>query len=262
MVKLGLIGLFLSLFTITANRSFEPSTDVKNSLITEQNERGNYTLTGITGTFEDEFRIYHYDDLLIDEVSDDAFNGQTFKTLMLSNSVTHISDTLFANTPSITKMKFTGSEEEYNALNLTTEFAVLSFYAFDEGFINYWNKYVRPGEGSNVCDITPEQFNYVYSLYKNLSGEDLKAVDKYTDLAGAKISDSMKELVKKFVHDGKSQKTTEWNQAGAIKLIIFIAIIGMTSITVFFLLKTKKIINQHNRYLQKSIEVIKFIGNL
>ncbi len=243
MVKIGLIGLFLSLFTIPANRAFEPSVDVKGSLITEQNERGNYTLTGLSSTFSEELRIYHYDDLVIDEISDTAFQGQEFKTLMLTNSVKFISDTLFANTPSITKMKFTGSEEEYNALNLSTEFTVLSFYAFDEGFINYWNKYVRPLEGSNVCDITPDQFNYVYSLYKNLSGEDLKTVDKYVDAAGSKVGDSMKELVKKFVHDGKSQKTTEWNQAGAIKLIIFIAIIGMTSITVFFLLKTKKIIN-------------------
>mgnify|MGYP003505523415 FL=1 len=40
----------------------------------------------------------------------------------------------------------------------------------------------------------------------------------------------------------QTPETEEWNQKGAITLILIIAVIGMTSITVFYLLKTKQII--------------------
>ena len=68
-------------------------------------------------------------------------------------------------------------------------------------------------------------------------------MDAYTDLAGSTIKDSMKELNRHFATPDGAKKSEEWNQTGAIILIIIIAVIGMTSITVFFLLKTKQIID-------------------
>jgi hypothetical protein len=123
-----------------------------------------------------------------------------------------------------------------------TEDNGISYYSCDEGFINYWNENIRPNENSNICDITQSTFSEVYSLYKSLSNEDLETVDSYVDLADAKISDSMKELISVFTKTPNAPKNTEWNQTGAITLIMIIAVIGMTSITVFFLLKTKNII--------------------
>ena len=240
-------ALFIPFFALCFGSSFAVKNtanmakdDYKSYLVTSLNERNNYTLESINGFSGSEFRLYHYDDLVIDEISDTAFSGQTFSTLMLTNSVTHISDAVFENAPSITSIKYTGSGEEFNALGLS--FANFSRYSCDEGFMNYWNTYVRPNEDSNICDINKATYQDVYFLYKNLSQDDLNIVNAMTDKAGAKISDSMKELVKLFSDSSGSQKTDEWNQTGAITLIIVVAVIGMTSITIFFLLKTKNII--------------------
>lgn len=239
LIPLLALGLGVS-FLDNKQEQLANNTDYKSCLVTSLNERNNYTLNSISSFTGSEFRLYHYDDLLIDEVSDTAFSGQTFTTLMLTNSVTHISKTAFDNCPSITKIKFTGSKEEYQALGDLP--ATTYFYACDEGFMNYWNKYIRPEAGSNICSISKATFQDINVLYKNLSTEDLAVVDATKDLAGATIKESMKELIRVFSGSEGSQKTEEWNQTGAITLIIIVAVIGMTSITIFFLLKTKHII--------------------
>ena len=207
------------------------------------NERGNYTLTGVEDDLFDysEIRIYYNADQLIDEVSDTAFASCTnLSTIMLSYSVTHVTDAALTN---ITTIQYTGSQDEFSTLNLTGEYTV-HYYAYDEGFIKYWNDEVRPEEKESICDMTQAEFNIIYGLYSNLLLQDKKVVDNYVDAAGAKISDSMAALLKMFKVTQPSKNTTsEWNQSGAITLIIIISVIGMTSICIFFLLKTKQIIN-------------------
>ena len=211
--------------------------------VVTQNERGNYTLTGVEDTLYDatEIRIYYSAEQLIDEVSDTAFASCTnLNSLMLSYSVTNISDTALT---SISTIQYTGSESAFAALNLTGEYTV-HYYAYDEGFIKYWNDEVRPEEKKSICDMTQADFNKIYGLYSNLLLQDKKVVDNYVDAAGAKISDSMAALIKMFkVTQPSKNVTTEWNQSGAITLIIIISVIGMTSICIFFLLKTKQIIS-------------------
>ena len=216
--------------------------DYKNALSTVQKENGNYKVTAVDdSSLNEEFRIYHYEDLVIDEIDDGAFNNTTFTTLGLTNSVTTIHDAAFDNT-SITIINFTGSKQEFDSLGLTHQFTHVYYYAIDEGFINYWNLYIRPEENSDICEITKETFFEVSALYKSLSDDDLTIVNAYEDKGGAKIKDSMKELNRRFASATPTQSKEEWNQRGAITLIIVIAVIGMTSITIFFLLKTKKII--------------------
>ena len=216
--------------------------DYKNALTTTQKENGNYKLTAVDdSSFASEFRIYHYDDLVIDEIDDSAFSSTTFTTLGLTNSVKIVSDAAFNGT-SINIINFTGSEEEFVALGLTHQFTHIYYYAIDEGFINFWNTYIRPEANSDICEISKETFYKVSALYKSLSDDDLNVVNATTDKGGAKIKDSMKELNRRFANATPTQPKEEWNQRGAITLIIVIAVIGMTSITIFFLLKTKKII--------------------
>ncbi len=234
--------LFLSSLALTPYRA--ASDDFKTKLVTNDNVRGKQTLISVdTEGVGDSFRIYHYDDLLIDEIDNTAFNGVSFTTLGLTNSVKYINDAVFNNAPSIRYLEFTGSEEEYNQLGLTIEFTKVSFYSFDEGFINYWNENVRPNKDSNICSISSAQYKYVIGLYKNLNEDDLAVVDSYVDKADAKISDSIKELIKHFGESQSAQKNDEWNQTSAITFIIVVAMFGMTSITIFFLLKTRKIID-------------------
>lgn len=243
MVKLMTLPL-LFLCSIFGLNNATAKDDFKSALNTTTNERGNETLVSINTTgLGDEMRIYRYDDLLIDEIGENAFVGTSFTSLALSNCVTILDANAFAGVTSIQELYFTGSESEYQALNISYEFENVYYYAIDEGFINFWNKEIRPTEETNICEISKEKYIQVRELYIDLSIEDKAVVDAYTDKAGATIKDSIKELNRHFSSSNEAKRTEEWNQTGAITLIIIIAVIGMTSITIFFLLKTKQIID-------------------
>ena len=242
MVKIGLLPLLFLAGLFGVNNSTRHE-NYREYLTTTLKENGNYRLDSVENADIEEIRIYHYDDLLIDEIADNAFSGTSFSKIALSNCVKTVGTNAFAGVTSLTTMYFTGSEEEYSSLNISYEFQDVYYYAIDEGFINYWNKEVRPNEDSNICEISSDKYNYIRHLYTSLSTEDKDEVDSYKDLAGATIKDSIKELNQHFAAPGGAKKTEEWNQTGAITLILVIAVIGMTSITIFFLLKTKQIIN-------------------
>ena len=244
MVKIALLPLLFltSLFGLSANRVSKE--DYKSYLNVSLNERNNYTLNYVSTLLEDsEIRIYRYDDMLIDEIAANAFEGTSYTSVAISNCVKIIHADAFAGQSTLTTCYFTGSEEEWDSLYPNYAFQHVFYYAIDEGFINYWNKEVRPTENTNICEISTQTYQYVRELYIGLSAEDKAVVDAYTDLAGSTIKDSMKELNRHFATPDGAKKSEEWNQTGAIILIIIIAVIGMTSITVFFLLKTKQIID-------------------
>ncbi len=232
----------LGLFGLNLNTTKD---EYRDALKVTEKEGGTFRLDSINSNgLGDELRIYHYDNMVIDEIADNAFSGTSFTSLALTNSVKTVGTNAFNGVTSLTTMYFTGSEEEYRALNINYEFSErnIHYYAIDEGFINYWKKEIRPAEESNICDITRSQYEYVRELYLNLIPTDKEIVDAYEDAAGVSIKDSIKELNRHFGEPSGSKETEEWNQTGAITLIIIIAVIGMTSITVFFLLKTKQII--------------------
>ena len=104
MVKSLLLSLLfpvLPLFSTAPKMQF----DYKSCLEVELNERGNYTLTGIKGFSGSEFRLYRYEDQLIDEVSNDAFLNTNFSSLVLTNAVKYIDELAFENAPSINRLK-------------------------------------------------------------------------------------------------------------------------------------------------------------
>lgn len=218
----------------------------KNSSFDVQtNERGNYTVTGVKDFAIDneELKIYYDQDNVIDEISDDAFVTCTnLNTLVLSYSITHINNAALID--SIDTIKYTGSQDQFDALNLTKEGIDVYTYASDEGFINFWNTYIRPEADSNICQITREIYNATYARYTDLSVSEREIVDAATDIANEKIGLSMVALINYFKGNPQpSNKGTTWNQKGAISFIIVVAVIGMTSICVFYLMKAKQIID-------------------
>lgn len=239
--------LFLPLLALVCPFiSFENETpDYRSCLITEQNERGNYTVTGIKSGYlaSDVIRIYRFDEQPIDEIDEHAFEGTSFSSIVISKDITHISQAVFDNATNIKTVRFTGSKEQFAEYGLSFDIKDVFPYSVDEGFIYYWNTNIRTNEFGDICAISQATFSYVYSLYSSLEKVDLDIVNAYVDLAGASIEDSMKVLINKFTENRSQPKNDEWNQTGAISLIIVISIIGMTSITIFFLLKTKKIID-------------------
>ncbi len=231
--------LFAPLMVSSQSNSF-----ANEGLITEQNERSNYSLTGISNSYlsKQEIRVYCEENKVIDEIKDDAFVSCTnLQRLMLSRSVLYVTDAAFID--SITELNYTGSEEQYISLGLTKEFISLNFYACDEGFINYWYDNVRSNAEVSICDMSKADFQALYALYSNLSLSERERVDKEKDIAGEKIGESMTVLINQFKTPQSSQPKNEWKQSGALTFIIIVAVIGMTSICVFFLLKTKQIIS-------------------
>ncbi len=231
--------LFAPLMVSSQSNSF-----ANEGLITEQNERSNYSLTGISNSYlsKQEIRVYCEENKVIDEIKDDAFVSCTnLQRLMLSRSVLYVTDAAFID--SITELNYTGSEEQYISLGLTKEFTSLNFYACDEGFINYWYDNVRSNAEVSICDMSKADFQALYALYSNLSLSERERVDKEKDIAGEKIGESMTVLINQFKTPQSSQPKNEWKQSGALTFIIIVAVIGMTSICVFFLLKTKQIIS-------------------
>ena len=243
---LKLISLLPLIFAplLSINNPVLKANDNSN-LILEVNERGNYTVTGVYDSFttSEEIRIYNQNDLIIDEIKDGAFdNCLNLESLMITRSIKYVTDLAFVDT--ITTLNFTGSEVEYASLNLTKQFESLNYYACDEGFINYWNDNVRPSKGISICDMTKDDFQKLYKLYQNLTISDRKNVNDAVDVEGEKIGESMNVLIDQFkAPQSSNNKTSEWKQSGAITFIIIVAVIGMTSICVFFLMKTKQIIS-------------------
>lgn len=215
---------------------------VNDGLIVEQNERGNYTLTGVSSVNSEEIRIYYNESKIIDEISDTAFTTCTqLNSLMISKCVLYVNDAAFID--SISTVNYTGSQEQFEVLNITKEFANINYYACDEGFINYWNEKVRTSAEVSICDMSKADFQALYALYSNLSLTDRKTVDESKDIANEKIGESMAVLINQFKTPQSSQPKNEWKQSGAITFIIIVSVIGMTSICIFFLLKTKQIIS-------------------
>ena len=248
MVKIiGLLPLLFLAFP-AFNEPTRPSDAYKPFIIagsSDVKENGCHTFEHLTGFTGSEFRIYRYDDYLIDEISDDAFkDADTVTTLVISDCVETIHQALFdpANSK-IVHIEYTGSIDDFKKYNLGDDINnKVVEYATDEGFMNYWNEFIRPDKDFNICSVSEDVYRKAYGLYTRLSAEDLAYVKELSDNSGAKIKDSMDTLKRYFVEGNNAQKNEEWNQTGAITLIIVISIIGMTSITVFFLLKTKNII--------------------
>ena len=239
MVKFPLLFLLLPFMAI------DPHNGYRSYLRSENKGDGLYRVTSIKEEYKgySDIRIYRFDDNPIDEIGENAFAGTTFNSIVLSRDITIIPDAAFTNAPNIEKIYYTGNLDDFAALNLSFDINNVVPYSVDEGFIYYWNTVVRTSASTNICnDVSRATYQSTLSMYNNLTKADLDVVNSYVDIAGAKIGDSMKELIKHYQESGSQKKNDEWNQTGAITLIIVIAIIGTTSIAIFFLLKTKNII--------------------
>ena len=243
MVKLGLLPLVLLVVPFLANEDVRP--DYRSFINAEVNERGNYTVTSVKDDYlaASNIRIYKFDENPIDEIADTAFVGTTFDSVVISKDITHINNAVFENATNIVNIYYTGSLEEFALLNLSFDVNHVYPYSVDEGFINYWNSNIRTNKDINICNITRDQYNQTMILYNDLIKTDVDVVNNYVDAAGYKISDSIKELIRVFSDIPSPKKKDEWNQTGAITLIIVIAVIGTTAITIFYLLKTKNYIS-------------------
>lgn len=183
-----------------------------------------------------------YEDESISSVASHVFDEcVSLTTLMLSSSLTSIGE---QNWPaSLVTINFTGSEDKWNTYNLETNSIVVNYYASDEGFIHYWDEFVRPSAETNLCDsVSRSEYQNLLNKYDLLSNEEQKLVDQYKDKANSSIKDSLKYL--KTIYEGQESRHVEKETSSSlmIGLIITAASVGMTFIAVLYLLKERNII--------------------
>ena len=247
-------SLFLSLLGLLIFTSFNQNNVQKsaffhendNYLTLEEKEDGSYKVIGLNDSSLSEYRIYHeYEgNITISEIGDNVFSETTQNIIvMVSNGITSISSSVF-NINNLVQINFTGSEVEWTSYNLSVSKPVY-YYENDEGFINYWNINIRPTADFDVCDIGRENFLILKSKYDALGAKDKLYVDDYLDASGNKIGKTMSYLSKYF-EENKSNSggaNSFLSQDVTLGLIVSIAIFGMTTISIFYLLKKKEIIS-------------------
>lgn len=204
-----------------------------------------YEITGVKTEFiqQSEFRIYDLDEIEISSISASAFDDCLQNlTVMITNHITALPDELFSTQESVI-INFTGSEKQWNEIGYSSSIiSEVNYYSNDEGYIHFWNDYVRPTAASDICSFTTEQYLNIVSKYNALSDRDRFFVDSYTDLSGATIKDTI-EYINQYYNQTPSRPTDYLSQEQTVELISFIAIFGMTFICVFYFLKQKQYIS-------------------
>lgn len=115
-------------------------------------------------------------------------------------------------------------------------------------FLSYWREDFRKdekGEIIPVCDITYLSFKDMYSRYSLLDEESKKIINSTPDYEeGYTIRNSIDTLIDRFKATqqvNNSNKRT-LDQSSSIIVIVVIAVFGMSTICVFFVLKNGNII--------------------
>ena len=106
-----------------------------------------------------EYRIYFNQEELITSISSSAFlNCNNLESLMLTTSIENISSSAF-NFESIKEIHYTGSKKEFEEKNFPfSSSSKIYEYSYDEGFLNYWDEFIRPNKDSNICLISKSTY--------------------------------------------------------------------------------------------------------
>lgn len=251
LLPLTLLIIFLGFNSFKTNDfhvvKAEETNPYLSDLIYEENSDETLTVIGVNDSSLDKvnLRVYGHHDQLnkeITKIASDAFIEVTnLSSLMISNKITLIEDSAL-NISSLTSIYYTGSMDEWEQLNYETTLPVAD-YAFDEGFINYWNTFIRPSKNASVCDISKERYTELKYKYNLLGSLDKSNVNDYVDSAGESIEDSLHYLESYFNPKDDEPKENKISKDVAMTIVIGIAIFGMTSIAVFYLLMKKNIIS-------------------
>ena len=207
-----------------------------------------YVITSVKDEYigKDELRIYgkDFDDnnTYVKEVAVNAFDLCTYTSIMISKDVETFGPSL---DDKIVYYTGTGDEFEVFASNNsidTTKLRSCYYQACDEGFIRFWNSEIETLE--SICDILTDKplLNKMFRLYDQLEITlDKKVVDEY-ETQDSTIKELVKYIESLVDPDPEPAKKSELSQNTMMTFILAIAGIGMTSITIFYLLKDKKII--------------------
>ncbi len=229
-----MLGKIFSLFVLLGGIGLL-NTDPINPPYSTNFEIENGVLKNVLDKSAQEIRIYSDNNIV--EVAADAFDGCSFTSIMVSDTVERfypvLSDGVILN--------LTKDKASYN-FELPTNVQI-NEYACDNGFINYWNENIRNKVTRTICDVDKTHYDYVKNLYNNLNWYDQIVVNNTPDGTN-NIKESLAYLDSHFNGTAPLPMTAkEISQSVMITVILVIASFGMTAIGVFYVLKDKRVIN-------------------
>lgn len=213
------------------------------SFILEEKPSGTYKIVGLDETNKYDYRVYsnRKDGKIVDEIASNAFDlASNVTEIMISKDILSIGDNSYLF-DKVEYIHFTGSLTEWESYQIDTD-AVIFDYACDEGFINYWNTFIRPVKDTSICDIGETLYQELLSKYNALTTYDYEIVNAYEDIAGETIEESM-DYLDEFYNPKEKPKSEELPKDLTLILIICISVFGMSMIAIFYLLKKKDIIH-------------------
>ena len=117
-----------------------------------------------------------------------------------------------------------------------------------DDFLTYWRNDFRKDEKGDiipVCDITYVSFKSMYSRYSLLDKDSKNIVNNTPDYEeGYTIRNSIETLIDRFASVQQANNTNKrtLDQSSSIIVIVVVAVFGMSTICVFFVLKNGNII--------------------
>lgn len=136
-----------------------------------------------------------------------------------------------------------GSNTPKEAKSLENNLVLLENSKDSDEFIRYWETDFRT---TPTCDVQYDKFMEMINKYQALSSEDKQIVDNTTDVRdGCKIKKVITTLVNRFyrITPQNTDKKDTLTKSATIIIIVSVAVFGMSTISVFFILKNKKVID-------------------
>ncbi|MCQ2802189.1 MAG: hypothetical protein MJ225_00655 [Bacilli bacterium] len=136
-----------------------------------------------------------------------------------------------------------GSNTPKEAKSLENNLVLLVNSKESDEFLDYWENDFRK---TPTCDVKYEDFMVMITKYQALSSADKEIVDNTTDVRdGCKIKEVITTLVNRFyrITPQNTDKKDTLTKSTTIIIIVSVAVFGMSTISVFFILKNKKVID-------------------
>ncbi|MCQ2776327.1 MAG: hypothetical protein MJ217_01220 [Bacilli bacterium] len=117
-----------------------------------------------------------------------------------------------------------------------------------EDFLNEWKEIVRKSDDFDPCGengVTRSQYNNLKNHFAMLSSEDQDYILALMDgNTGNTIKQTFATLDAMFASNKPSSRGSgEISESAAVGIILSVSIVGMTTICIFYALKTKEIID-------------------
>lgn len=137
---------------------------------------------------------------------------------------------------------FSGSNNVNEAKSFENTVILMENSTKVDEFLDFWDNEFRKVD---TCDVNYQSFTKMIEKYKALSSEERVIVDNTIDKKdGCPIKQVITTLINKFykLNPENVDKKDSLTKSATIIVIVSVAVFGMTTISVFFLLKNKKII--------------------